>query len=106
MGTQSQARRLRRVVRALPTQEAAALLPAVAAQYRVRVRTLRRAVYLRLTGTSSMMAIASAWAKENNAKSVSVQEAIQWASAVHNLRPTWCPGDAIPPGTKMLLGTP
>lgn len=96
MGRQANSRRLRRVVRALSTVEAAALAPPVAAQYRVRVRTLRRAVTLRLTGTASVVDCAQAHCRALGLSSTSLNDAVAWAATVHAEHPAWRPGDPVP----------
>lgn len=89
MGTQAQARKLRRVVRALEAPEAARLNPSVAGQYRVRARTLRRAVYLRLTGSPSIMAVCHAFAVHEGAKNVKIADAVEWAAGEREQNPKW-----------------
>lgn len=96
MGIQASSRRLRRVVRALSNQEAANLPPAVAAQYRVRTRTLRRAIYAKLTGTPSVEAICHAFARERKVKEVKILESVEWATTIRSKWPTWRPGDEVP----------
>lgn len=99
MGREAHARKLRRVVRALSAQEAALLGPQVAAQYRVRVRTLRRGVFHRLTGSFSRDAIGQAFLAHRKLKEADFHDALQWATEVHGQHPAWEPGYPVPGGS-------
>lgn len=100
MGREAHARRLRRVIRALAPREAAQLGPQVAAQYRVRVRTLRRGVLERVTGSFSSQQIGQAFLAHRKLKESSLQEAVSWCASVRAQHPAWRPGDAVPEGVK------
>lgn len=99
MGREAKARSLRRVVNALSLQNLGQLKPEAAAQYGVRVRTLRRAALRRQTGSFSMIAVAHAYCIEHKLKSTNEQDAIAWAVDVRMANPRWVPGDAVPVAT-------
>jgi hypothetical protein len=96
MGREQKAKRLRRVVKTLSIQEAASLSPSVAAQYGVRVRTLRRASLYRLTGTLSIEQVTIAFCREHKRDSANFREATEWATGVRTAHPSWVPGDPVP----------